>query len=242
MIGNGISLLSSLGSRATTKIRSESYLDEVNGAFFNPRGLAVTICSTADMSKIIRHPHGNEITLPQIESPTDLDMKPMTRRYLALQGYVCEVTFDNIPPASVPDSVLEKLSAKQVQRQTQSQEEKIKKERQKEVEKLRKESVKDDYRRKDKHEKKNTGNRQERGLLKLEKRFEKLELDAESIDLKARKEMIKEKGKSKGESEVEAKRQKDLRKLNSKREKLERKRDEILNSCGSDSDSSDSSS
>ncbi|KAL1637570.1 hypothetical protein SLS56_000708 [Neofusicoccum ribis] len=128
LAGGGVQALAAIGSASITLIRGRKYLKKVNAEIFNPRGLAVRICTTKKMMGAVGM-NETKLTLPPLEDTNDLEFglshtesgrstpalegsvpeDPRMRRLRALEGHVTHITFD-VPPQPLPEGALKRYS------------------------------------------------------------------------------------------------------------------------------------
>ncbi|EOD52740.1 hypothetical protein UCRNP2_446 [Neofusicoccum parvum UCRNP2] len=128
LAGGGVQALAAIGSASITLIRGRKYLKKVNAEIFNPRGLAVRICTTKKMMGAVGM-NETKLTLPPLEDTNDLEFglshtesgrstpalegsvpeDPRMRRLRALEGHVTPITFD-VPPQPLPEGALKRYS------------------------------------------------------------------------------------------------------------------------------------
>ncbi|KAL3419044.1 hypothetical protein PVAG01_09265 [Phlyctema vagabunda] len=168
LAGGGVQALAKLGTVAVSKSRTDLYMQKVNKEFFVPRGLRATITSRDAMAMSLRLP-GSAAKLAPLTAD-NMHYSMVERRLEGLRPYISELRFD--VPLPVPQTtVLAKMSAAQVKRQTAKAEKKMMKQRWKQVERM-------EYNGKLSKAERKEQRLHEKGMRRLDKDARKAEKDA----------------------------------------------------------------
>ena len=111
----GIQVLAKFGTVAVSKSRTDMYMKAINLDYFAPRGLRVTIVTWDALIVSLRLPYSAQSLAPV--SDETINYSVFERRLELLKPYIAELNFD-VPPIAQQTTVLAKVSAGQVQRQT----------------------------------------------------------------------------------------------------------------------------
>ncbi|KAH8807964.1 hypothetical protein F5884DRAFT_790593 [Xylogone sp. PMI_703] len=129
--GNVLSISAQLGTAAVSKGRTELYLRDMNARLFNPRGLQVNLATTEAMMVKCKIPVGIDL----LEGD---QTRTFQERLLASVAKFCAPITLAVPPPATEDSALDKLSARQVDRNVKSMDKKRAKGREKDEKKKEK--------------------------------------------------------------------------------------------------------
>ena len=177
------------------RVRIAKYLDLANRDFFTPRGLHATIAKQGVLSQITGQPEGAPLLAPLPQNvPGDPTMYPSIRdrRVQAMQRYIAPLEFQNATDVHHEGNMLDKLSAKMVQRQANKSQKKMIENHAKGQEEESKERE------------------------KLEEEEEKLRKEERKVNEKAEKELRKHPDE---QAKIEKERSKDMAKINEDRSK-----------------------
>ncbi|KAH8894598.1 hypothetical protein GQ53DRAFT_820966 [Thozetella sp. PMI_491] len=195
LVAAGVSVATGVGTAVATKARTKKFMETVNREFFEPRGLKATMYKNSELIARL----GLNTSMPPL-TPLDRSSKYTSvrdRRMQALAPYVSPLSLD-VPPPAPQRSVLDRISAKQIQHTIDKKEKKERK----------KQSASQSDSESD------SDNSLDEKLRKLDERVRK-------IDMKAEKDLAS-KGPSKA-YKVEEKRREELQKVEEDRQKVEGK-------------------
>jgi hypothetical protein len=125
--GTALGLIASVGTQAVSYARQKTYLKDANERCFAPRGLHVQVVGTRRMRKLLGIGKNDPLTVPL--SQDTLTQTPLQQYMVALEGWVCDITFE-VPRPAEPTTLLARLSSWQVRAQLRKAEKESRKERQ----------------------------------------------------------------------------------------------------------------
>ncbi len=220
LAGTGLQAAAKLGTVVVSKKRTDMYMDTVNKDFFTPRGLKATIMSREAMAVTLRLP-GNAERLAPITNE-NINHSVLERRLEGMKPYMSELRLD-VPPPAQQTTLLAKMSAGQVKRQSARAEKKALKQRHKQMERLEKEDGK-------------VSKDERKDQKKYDKEMKRLDKDTRKVEKDVKKQLRKGRRSS---EEAERELREELSKIEEKKQKANR---DLAYSAGDGASSSSSSS
>lgn len=135
-VGTAVQVGAKVGTAITSRKRVKEYLDRANKQFFRPRRLVVHLIGTKDLMKVLGMPPNSPLLSSFTSDPGNADLTVQERRLAALDGRISAVTFD-VPPPTKPTTILSKMSAMQVKRDTAKSERRMMKGRRRQMKRAR---------------------------------------------------------------------------------------------------------
>jgi hypothetical protein len=123
-----LGFVASVGTQAVSYARQKAYLKEANERYFAPRGLHIQVVGTRRMRKLLGIGKKDPLTVPL--SQDTLTQSPPQQYMAALEGRVCDITFE-VPGPAKPTKLLARLKSWQIRVQLRKAEKESRKERQK---------------------------------------------------------------------------------------------------------------
>ncbi|KAH8649379.1 hypothetical protein BX600DRAFT_475026 [Xylariales sp. PMI_506] len=117
----GIGVAAGVGTAAIAITRTRRLLERINQEYFAPRGLKASIVKNKDLAEKLGYNENHPVLAPfDVESPYNT---LQDRRLKALEPFIAPLSFD-IPPPATQRSIINKISAKQIEQRIKKKQEK----------------------------------------------------------------------------------------------------------------------
>lgn len=128
-VGQGMALVAQAGTGIVSKKQTQGFIYESNASIFGPRGLLASICSSKEVKKVLGLAPDAKFLAPlDSQLPIAQQQSLKERRLTAFAGCASEIYETQLPLAN-PETLTNRISARQVQHDVKKMEKRVLKER-----------------------------------------------------------------------------------------------------------------